>query len=120
MVIRNAGSNYYVETSDLRDNILSPGTGNVAFEIDQSKHYNLCAIGAGLTGTVFTERAANHISYKVLLLDARPHIGGNVYDFIDLQTGIRRNQYGAHLFHTDSDGVGRYVNNNPSAGEWKR
>jgi len=87
VVIRKAGSNYYVETSDSRDNILSPGAENVANEIDQSKHYNLCAIGAGLTGTVFVERTANHLSHKVLLLDARSHIGGNVYDFINLQRG---------------------------------
>ena len=64
------------------ENVLPPGFTNHKYELDKGKHYNLCAIGAGLSGTVFAERAANHLGQTVLVIDSRPHIGGNCYDFI--------------------------------------
>lgn len=67
-------------------------------------------IGCGITGATIAERLANNSGKKVLIIDKREHIGGNCYDYIDKDTGIRINKYGAHLFHTNSDKVWGYVN----------
>lgn len=47
---------------------------------------------------------------RVLVMDKRPHIGGNAYSVIDEATGIEVHQYGAHLFHTSNPRVWDYVN----------
>eukprot|EP00754_Rhynchopus_humris_P028878 Rhum_TRINITY_DN15182_c0_g1::Rhum_TRINITY_DN15182_c0_g1_i3::g.142031::m.142031/K01854/glf; UDP-galactopyranose mutase len=44
-----------------------------------------------------------------VVIDKRDHIGGNVYDYLHEDTGIRVSQYGAHLFHTQFDRVWDYV-----------
>lgn len=65
-------------------------------------------VGAGLTGATI----ANHYAEdgeKVFIIDKRDHIGGNVYDEIDKETGIRVSKYGAHLFHTNDEEVWNYV-----------
>ena len=67
-------------------------------------------VGCGLSGVVIAEQYATRTGKKVLIIDKREHIGGNVYDFIDKETGIRVSKYGAHLFHTNDDGVWKYVN----------
>lgn len=67
-------------------------------------------VGAGLSGAVMAERIANVWKKKVLVIDKRNHIGGNCYDYIDDETGIRMNKYGAHLFHTEDKGVWDYIN----------
>ena len=72
-------------------------------------------VGAGLSGSVIAEQFAN-IGYKVDIIEKREHIGGNCYDYID-ENGIRVSQYGAHLFHTNSEKVWNYVN---KFSEWKR
>ena len=71
--------------------------------------YDVCVIGAGLSGSVIAERHANVLKKSVLVLEKRDHIGGNCYDYIDSETGIRVNKYGAHLFHTNSKRVWDYV-----------
>jgi len=114
------GNHYHVEISDSSENVLPSGFEKAKYEIDKSKQYGLCAIGAGLSGTVFAERAANLLQQNVLVIDSRPHIGGNCYDFIDQKTGILRNQYGSHLFHTNLKNVWNYVNSNPNAPAWRR
>lgn len=91
---------YYVEVSDSSEYILLPGCDYHKDKIDYSQTYDTCVVGAGLSGTVFAERTANMLGKRVLVIDKRPHIGGNCYDFVDPKTGIRRNQYGSHLFHT--------------------
>lgn len=109
-----------VEVSDSSANVLPPGCDYAAPDIDRTRRYDLCAVGAGLSGTVFAERAANLLGSRVLVLDSRPHIGGNCYDFVDQKTGILRNQYGSHLFHTDIERVWRYVTGNPAAPPWDK
>jgi len=112
---------YRVEISDSSENAVPSGFGAKArYQIDKSKRYDTCAIGAGLSGTVFAERSANVLGESVLVIDARPHIGGNCYDFWDQKTGILRNQYGSHLFHTKMQHVWDYVTSNPNAPDWKR
>ena len=67
-------------------------------------------IGTGLSGAVIAERFANLNNRNILMIEKRNHIGGNCYDYIDEDTGILLNKYGAHLFHTNSDKVWDYIN----------
>jgi len=67
-------------------------------------------VGCGLSGAVIAEQYATRTGKKVIIVDKREHIGGNVYDSVDPETGIRVSKYGAHLFHTNDDGVWNYVN----------
>jgi len=72
--------------------------------------YDILVVGCGLSGIVIAERFANELNKKVLIIDKRSHIGGNVYDYVDGYTNILMNMYGAHLFHTNNDRVWEYVN----------
>jgi len=67
-------------------------------------------VGCGLSGAVIAERIANKLNNKVTIIEKRSHIGGNCYDFIDSETGILMNKYGAHLFHTNNEKVWNYIN----------
>jgi len=111
--------NYYIEVSDSAENVLPSGFAKAKDSINTRKKYDLCTVGAGLSGTVFAERAATILNQKVLVMDVRPHIGGNCYDFWDQKTGILRNQYGSHLFHTKMKHVWEYVSQT-KAPLWKR
>ncbi len=71
---------------------------------------NVLIIGAGLFGLTMAERITNVLGKKVLLVDKRPHIGGNCYSEFDPETGIECHKYGAHLFHTSDEQVWQYVN----------
>ena len=74
-------------------------------------------VGCGLSGATIAERIANVLNEKVIIIDKRHHIGGNCYDYIEKQTNIRVNKYGAHLFHTNNEEVWNYVN---KFSEWIR
>ena len=111
---------YRTEIRDSLKNVLPPGFDRASETIDTKKKYDICTIGAGLSGAIFAERSANVLGKSVLVLDTRPHIGGNCYDFVDVETGILRNQYGAHLFHTSIDKVWNYLNSFANAPEWVR
>lgn len=74
-------------------------------------------IGAGLSGSVIAERISNVLNQKVIIIEKRNHIGGNCYDYVDEETGILMNKYGAHLFHTNHKDVWDYVN---KFCEWER
>ncbi|MFH1844374.1 MAG: UDP-galactopyranose mutase [bacterium] len=67
-------------------------------------------VGAGLFGSVLAERIASERSAHVVLLDRRPHIGGNCWSEIDPETGIEYHRYGSHIFHTDSRRAWEYLN----------
>ena len=70
--------------------------------------YDVLVVGAGLTGAVIAERLASQRGLRVLVVDRRPHIGGNVYDETDAH-GLRVHRYGPHLFHTNAEHVWRYL-----------
>lgn len=72
--------------------------------------YDILIVGCGLSGVVIAERFANLKNKKVLIIDKRDHVGGNVYDYIDEDTNILMNKYGAHLFHTSNEQVWDYIN----------
>ncbi|MBQ8080629.1 MAG: UDP-galactopyranose mutase [Clostridia bacterium] len=69
--------------------------------------YDLLIVGAGLYGAVYARQAADR-GKKVLVIDRRPHIAGNVYT--KAIEGIQVHQYGAHIFHTNEKRVWDYVN----------
>lgn len=69
--------------------------------------YDYLIIGAGLYGSVFAQRA-KEAGKTVLVIDRRPHIGGNTYT--ECISGIWVHCYGAHIFHTNSERVWNYVN----------
>ena len=72
--------------------------------------YDIVVVGSGLFGLTVAERCANELGLSVLILERRPHIGGNAYSETDPRTGIEVHKYGAHLFHTSNERVWRYVN----------
>lgn len=69
--------------------------------------YDYLIVGAGLFGAVFAERAHAR-GKRVLVIDKRDHIGGNVYT--EEVEGIQVHKYGAHIFHTNDATVWSYVN----------
>jgi UDP-galactopyranose mutase len=71
---------------------------------------DLVVVGSGLFGLTIAERCANELGLDVLVLERRPHLGGNAYSEVDPETGIEVHKYGAHLFHTSNERVWEYVN----------
>lgn len=71
------------------------------------KQYDYLVVGAGLFGAVFAHEA-KAAGKKVLIVEKRAHIGGNVYT--KQIEGIHVHAYGAHIFHTNLKDIWRYVN----------
>lgn len=71
------------------------------------KKYDLLIVGTGLFGSVIA-RQATDTGKKVLVIDKRNHIAGNVYT--EKVEGINFHKYGAHIFHTNNTAVWEYVN----------
>ena len=90
---------------------------NKIFLINIIMKYDILIVGAGLAGSVIAEQFATKFKKKVLIIEKRNHIAGNIYDYVDKDTGILMNKYGAHLFHTNNDRVWEYVN---KFSEWVR
>ena len=72
--------------------------------------YDLIVVGSGLFGLTVAERAASRLGKNVLIVERRPHLGGNAYSEAEPETGIEVHKYGAHLFHTSNKRVWDYVN----------
>jgi UDP-galactopyranose mutase len=70
--------------------------------------YDTLVVGAGFAGSVIAERLASQAGQRVLVVDRRPHIGGNAYDRYDEQ-GLLIHPYGPHIFHTNSADVFNYL-----------
>ena len=70
-------------------------------------HYDYLIVGAGLYGAVCAREAVK-AGKKVLVIDKRPHIAGNVHT--EEVEGINVHVYGAHIFHTNDRTVWDYVN----------
>lgn len=68
--------------------------------------YDYLVVGSGLYGAVFAREAAKK-GKKVLVIDKRPQIAGNVYT--EQVEGIHVHKYGAHIFHTNDCKVWDYV-----------
>ena len=65
-------------------------------------------VGAGIFGATLAERLAS-AGKKVLVIDRREHLAGNIYSYTDEETGIEVHKYGSHIFHTEMDEVWDYV-----------
>src|SRR3954464_8063482 len=72
------------------------------------KRYDYLIVGAGFAGSVLAERLASQHGASVLLIDRRPHVGGNAYDEPN-EDGILYHKYGPHIFHTNSEAVVDYL-----------
>lgn len=68
--------------------------------------YDYLIVGAGLFGAIFAHEAKKS-GKKVLVIDRRDHIGGNIYT--KEVEGIQVHQYGAHIFHTSDKEVWDYI-----------
>ncbi len=70
--------------------------------------YDYLIVGAGFAGSVLAERLASQHGARILLVDRRPHIGGNAYDEQN-DAGILYHRYGPHIFHTNSQQIVDYL-----------
>ena len=61
-------------------------------------------VGAGFAGSVLAERLAAVRGERVLVIDRRPHVGGNAFDHLDA-AGVLIHRYGPHIFHTNARDV---------------
>ena len=74
--------------------------------LEEIEMYDYLIVGAGLYGAVCARELTDK-GKKVLVIDKRPHIAGNVYTE-DIE-GIHVHKYGAHIFHTNNAAVWNYV-----------
>lgn len=70
--------------------------------------FDYLIVGAGFAGSVLAERLASVAGRRCLVVDRRPHIGGNAYDSVD-RSGILLHHYGPHYFRTNSQLVIDYL-----------
>ena len=71
------------------------------------KKYDYLIVGSGLFGATFAHLAHKQ-GKKCLVIDKRPHLGGNIY--CEQIEGINVHKYGAHIFHTSNKEVWDFVN----------
>ena len=77
--------------------------------LPMTARFDLFVVGSGFFGLTIAERVATQLDKRVLVIERRPHIGGNAYSEPEPQTGIEVHKYGAHLFHTSNQRVWDYV-----------
>ena len=70
--------------------------------------FDYLVVGAGFAGSVLAERLTSQLGKRVLLVDRRPHIGGNAFDEHNA-AGVLMHRYGPHIFHTNSEDVFAYL-----------
>src|ERR1700741_3663450 len=75
--------------------------------------FDLLVVGSGFCGVTIAERVATQLDKRVLVVDRRPHLGGNAYSEPEPQSGIELHKYSAHLFHTSNQRVWDYVRQFP-------
>ena len=73
-------------------------------------NYDFIVVGCGFAGAVIAERLANDLDKKVLIIDKRDTIGGNMYDYKD-KNDIIIHKFGPHLFHTNKKEIFEYLQN---------
>ncbi|WP_262927187.1 UDP-galactopyranose mutase [Phytohalomonas tamaricis] len=72
------------------------------------KGFDYLIVGAGFAGSVLAERLANELNKRVLIIDRRPHIGGNAFDHYN-EDGVLVHRYGPHIFHTNAQRIVDYL-----------
>jgi UDP-galactopyranose mutase len=73
-----------------------------------TSHYDYLIVGSGLTGATIA-RILFDKGFKVLIIERRSHLGGNVHDHVH-ESGIRVHTYGPHYFRTSDEKIWRFVN----------
>jgi UDP-galactopyranose mutase len=73
----------------------------VSQAVPGQRGFDYLVVGAGFAGSVLAERLARVLNQRVLVVEKRPHIGGNAYDRFN-DDGILIHPYGPHIFHTNS------------------
>ena len=71
---------------------------------------DIVIVGSGIFGLTIAERLTAELGLKVLVLERRNEIGGNMESYVDIETGIEIHKYGSHLFHTNNVKVWEYIN----------
>ena len=69
--------------------------------------YDALVVGCGLTGSVIARELAEK-GKKILIIERRDHICGNMYDYVD-ENGVLVQKYGPHAFHTKKRELYEYV-----------
>ncbi|GAC1533034.1 MAG: UDP-galactopyranose mutase [Ramlibacter sp.] len=80
----------------------------VTAAVPGQRGFDYLIVGAGFAGSVLAERLANVLGQRVLIVDKRPHIGGNAFDRHD-DAGVLIHPYGPHIFHTNSADIFDYL-----------
>jgi UDP-galactopyranose mutase len=81
------------------------GSGNGSRQVQP---FDYLIVGAGFAGSVLAERLASGSGKRVLIIDRRPHIAGNAFDYYNPE-GLLIHKYGPHIFHTNSHEVFNYL-----------
>lgn len=76
--------------------------------------YDAIVVGCGLTGAVISRELAD-VGQKVLIVERRNHIAGNMYDYLN-EEGVLVQKYGPHTFHTNDKELFEYMD---KFGEWE-
>ena len=82
--------------------------GAASMAVPGQSGFDFLIVGAGFAGAVLAERLANVLGQRVLVVDKRPHIGGNAFDRYD-DHGVLVHPYGPHIFHTNSSDIFEYL-----------
>lgn len=72
------------------------------------QRFDCLVAGAGMAGAVAARELAERGGLRVLVLERRPHVGGNAYDCLD-GAGVLVHRYGPHIFHTNHKQVYDYL-----------
>lgn len=70
--------------------------------------FDAVVVGAGLAGSIVSRELAERAGLRVLVIEKRAFIGGNLRDEVD-EAGIRVHKYGPHVFHSDNPRVVAYM-----------
>ena len=70
--------------------------------------FDTVVVGSGFAGSVCARELAERGNKKVLILEKRPHIGGNMYDEFD-EFGVLVHRYGPHIFHSNDKRAYDYI-----------
>lgn len=73
------------------------------------QRYQAVIVGSGLFGSTVAEHIARVLGGRVLILERRGHVGGNVHSQEWAGTGIPIHTYGPHIFHTSNAAVWNYI-----------
>jgi len=97
-----------IETRLQRGDGVHPIMSPTSWPAPSPTRYDALVVGAGFAGSVMAERLASQLGWRVLVVDRRPHVGGNAYDRLD-DAGLLIHQYGPHIFHTNSAEIFDYL-----------